>query len=465
MAKKFKNNKEDQKKFSSFGIEKERDYFIENTSMLIMGGVPIIQAIDSVKEGVKSKRMKDVIDSIKEDIGAGLPIWKSFSRARIFPHHVISLIKLGEESGKLDDSLRAAVNEQEKSRVFRSKIYSAMMYPVFVLTLSSFIGIGISWFVLPRLAETFSQLRIELPIMTKVLIEIGAFLGNYGQYVIPLFILLVILKVFFLFFYSKTRFIGQAILFRVPGVGKLIKEVEVARFGYLLGTLLESGIPIKQALFSLREATESTPYKKLYRHLEKGIEEGDSFQKSFKSFKRVDEIIPLPVQQLVFAGEKSGALSEVLLKIGKKFEEKTDGTTKNLTVILEPVMLVLVGASVAFIAIGVILPIYSLVGGVNDGGQEESTRERTPREESITSSDINIIEERSERIRALSVNGGHLPVFREPSLESEVVAEIMPGEEMYYIKKEDLWYKIFLVENEEGWVFEEHVEVIKEDEE
>ncbi len=450
------------RKVSSFGIEKERDYFLENVSMLITGGVPIMEAMDGVKKGVRSKKMKDVIDSVKEDIAGGFPIWKSFLRANIFPQHVISLVKIGEESGKLDENLKVAVSEQEKNREFRSKIYSAMMYPGLVLSIALVIGLGMAWFVLPRLAETFSQLRIELPFATKALIEVGAFLGSYGQYAIPLFIIVIFLKIFFLFSFKKTKFIGQALLFRAPGVGKLIKEVEIARFGYLLGTLLDSGLSIKQALSSLVEATDNLAYRNFYQELSKNIEEGNSFQKSFKAYKNIDRVIPLPVQQLVFAGERSGNLSGVLLKIGENFESKTDSTTKNLTVILEPMMLALIGGVVALIAVGVILPIYSLVGGVGDN---TNPQQRPVQEEAITSPDIDIIEERTERVRALSVKGGLLPVYKEPVFESDVVAEIMPGEEMYYIEKVKDWYKILLLDNKRGWVFEEHVETVEEDEE
>ncbi len=447
------------KKISTFGLEKERDYFIENLSMLIVGGVSITEAIESIKEGVKSERMKKIIDYIKEDIDEGLPVWKSISKTGLFPGHIISLIRLGEESGTIDKSLKTAVIQQDKSRLFRSKIVSAMMYPLFVLSLTFFLGIGLSWFILPRLAVTFSQMNIDLPLITSLLISVGNVLGNYGQYIIPSAVIIIILKIFFLFFFHKTKHIGQTMLFYFPISGRLIREIEIARFGYLLGTLLDAGFPIKKAILSLKEATGTYQYRRFYKHIYDCIEEGNSLKKSFLSYKNISNLVPPPVQELIFTGEKSGALTKTLLKISEKFEEKTDNTAKNLTVILEPVMLVIVGLGVGLVAIGVILPIYSLVGdlggGGGVGGQEIIPSSNLQQEEE----EVVVLRE-DGRIRALPVDESYLPAYEKPSFESEIVLEIMPGEEIIHSGKEDGWYKIPFSKDEFFWVFHEHVEII-----
>ena len=239
------------------------------------------------------------------------------------------------------------------------------MYPVFVLSLTVIIGVGIAWFILPKLATVFAQLKIKLPLITEILINMGTFLGEYGSYVVPAGILVMAVLFFLIFTFSKTKFIGQFILFSSPGIKDLIKEVEVARFGYLLGTLLEAGLPITQALDSLAGATEISPYRKLYLHLRDSVGDGNSIQKSFLAFKHINRLIPAPIQQLVVAGEQSGTLSVSLLKIGQIYETKSDTTTKNLTVILEPILLVIVWLGVVAVALAVILPIYNLIGGFN----------------------------------------------------------------------------------------------------
>lgn len=350
-------------KLQTLFLGKERDYFVENLSMLVAAGMPILSVLDAIAKELRSRRMKKVLTLVREDIESGSPIWKALQKTNLFADHTTSLIRLGEESGKLTENLKVVAIEQEKDRVFRSKLRSAMMYPVFVLLLTVIIGVGIAWFILPKLALVFAQLRITLPLITRVLVSVGIFLGKYGQYVVPTAIAIIAVLFYFIFSFTKTKAIGQFILFSLPGIKQLIKEVELARLGYLLGTLLDAGLPITQALNSLASATEISPYRKLYEHLRYSVEDGNSFQKSFGSFRRADHLIPVPIQQLIVAGEQSGTLSGTLLKIGQTYETKSDTTTKNLAVILEPILLVIVWLGVVAVALAVILPIYSLIGG------------------------------------------------------------------------------------------------------
>lgn len=349
----------------TIGLSKERNYFIENLSMLVASGMPVTGALSSIAQEVHTKRMKAALLAVQKDIESGSPIWKALKGSGLFKEHTVSLIRLGEESGKLVENLKVVAVEEQKERVFKSKLRSAMMYPLFVMTLTVVIGVGIAWFILPKLATVFTQLKLKLPLITKILIGTGTFLGQYGVYVVPPLVILMIAIFYFLFFYSKTKTIGQVILFSIPGIKQLMKEVEVARFGYLLGTLLQAGLPVVQALESLSSATEFRAYRLLYEHLQKSIEEGNSFQKSFASFTGGRQLIPTPIQQLIVAGEQSGNLPGTLLKVGEMFESKADTSTKNLTVILEPILLVIVWLGVVAVALAVILPIYNLVGSLN----------------------------------------------------------------------------------------------------
>lgn len=354
-----------EKRISTFGLSKDRDHFIENLSMLVLSGMAITGAIASIAKETKSPRMKEILEQMLGEIEAGSPIWKAFDKTRLFKGYTISLIRLGEESGKFAENLKVIALEEEKERGFRSKVKSALMYPIFVLGLTGFIGIGISWFILPKLAKIFFDLKLALPFITKVLIGFGVFLSKHGLIVVPLG-LLVIGGIFWLFFsYEKTKFIGEAITFSIPGIKGLMMEVEVARFGYLLGTLLEAGLPITKAIDSLANASEVLRYKKFYFYLRDSVDMGNSIQKSFSLYKDIDKLIPQPIQQLVISGEQSGNLNKTLIKVGQVLEEKSDTTTKNLTIIMEPILLVIVWAGVVTVAFAVILPIYSLVGGLN----------------------------------------------------------------------------------------------------
>jgi type IV pilus assembly protein PilC len=351
----------------TFGLEAEKDYLIEQLSLLLSSGMNTASAISAIREEMKSKSMKKILDIMLDNINSGMSLAATLNEANIFPKHIVSLIKIGEKSGKLSENLKVVAINQQKDRDFKSKVVSAMMYPVFVFGLTIAIGIGIAWFILPNLAKVFGSLKIELPIITKILIGFGKFLGEYGAIFVPSVIVLGFFLVFIFFIFPKTNFLGQYLLFFIKPVRKLLVEAELARFGYVFGNLLLAGLPIVDALLSIQNATLLYKYKKFYKHLTERIEEGSSFQKSFKAYKKSNDLLPYSMQQLIVASELSGSLPETFIKIGKIYEEKTENTTKNLTVLLEPILLVIVWLGVVTVALAVILPLYSLIGGLNSG--------------------------------------------------------------------------------------------------
>ena len=346
-------------------MRKEKEYFIDSLSMLLASGMVVNLALSSINEEIKSRKLKKIIGQIETDIDAGFPLWKALEKTRIFPAYTVSLIRIGEKTGKLAENLKVVASQSEKDRELSSKISSAMVYPIFVFTLTVIVGVGIAWFILPKLANVFASLRIDLPLITQILINIGNFLAEYGIYVVPGAILVLIVLFYFLFSFSKTAFIGQALLFLFAPARRLIQEIEISRFGFTLGTLLTSGLPVVEALDSLHQASTFYNYRRLYAHLRDRVEEGNSFQKSLASFPSSRRLIPTPIQQLLISAEASGRLPESLLKIGEMYEQKADITTKNLSVLLEPVLLVIVWLGVVAVALAVILPLYSLLGGIN----------------------------------------------------------------------------------------------------
>lgn len=356
----------DEKKLSTFGLSKDRDQFIENLSMLVLSGMSIIGALTSIIKQTRTPGMKLILERMKMEIEYGSPVWKTFDRTGFFKGYTISLIRLGEESGKFAENLKVVALEEEKDREFKSKVRSALMYPIFVLGLTGIVGIGISWFILPKLAKIFTDLKLALPFITKVLLGFGVFLSKHGLIAVPVALVVIGFIAYIIFFNKKTKFIGEIIFFSIPGIKTLLMEVEVARFGYLLGTLLEAGLPVTKALDSLIGASEVIRYKKFYTALKESIELGNSFEKSFANYKGSEKLIPESFQQLIISGEQSGNLNKTLIKVGQVLEAKSDTTTKNLTIIMEPILLVIVWVGVVTVAFAVILPIYSLVGGLNN---------------------------------------------------------------------------------------------------
>lgn len=343
---------------------KDRESFTSNLALLLRAGVPIGEAFQSMREVSRSKPLNQALMQMQADVEEGMSLWKSLGRSGIVSGQTLALVQLGEEAGKLVDNLKVAAKQEEKQRIFQSKIRSALLYPTFVLSVTGLVGIGVSWFLLPRLAQTFSQLKLNLPLISRILIGFGIFLQNNGIWAVPGAILVIILISYFLFVNPKTKGIGQRFMYTVPGISKLLYEVELARFGYLLGTLLNAGLSVTQALQLLHDATSSVRYRQFYLYLKDMFDDGYSFKESLVKYKKAKKLIPPAIQQMIIAGERSGALSDTLTEIGGIYEERADISTQNLEIVLEPILLVLVAGGVLVIAIAVILPIYSLVGGL-----------------------------------------------------------------------------------------------------
>ncbi len=339
--------------------------FVDNLALLAASGMDVVLALSVLKREVKTARMKMVIGQIQEDVENGVALSVAFVKTGLFGTNITALIKIGEEAGHLPENLRVAAQSVEKERIFRAKIYSALMYPVFVLALAAVVGIGISWLVLPRLAVVFSQLRVNLPVITKILIAGGVFLGKYGAVFVPLSITLMFFLIYFLFVFDKTKFIGQRMLFAFPLIGGFVSQIEIAHFGFLMGTMLSAGLSLITAFDSLIEVTESIDYRHFYRFIRDKVEEGNSFAKSFALTPDIDRLMPPSVQQMIVAAEQSGSLPETLAKIGERYEQRTEDTTKNIGTALEPALLVVVWFVVFAVALAIILPIYSLIGGFN----------------------------------------------------------------------------------------------------
>lgn len=437
----------------------DKELFMENLSLLLASGMDTVSALTALRQEAKTGGMKVIIGGMLGSIESGMVLSVALEKTGLFGANVVSLIRIGEETGKLSENLKVVADQLQKERSFRSKIASAMMYPVFVLSLTLIVGVSIAWIILPRLAMVFRDLNIKLPLITKFLIDVGLFLNQYGAIFVPSFIFGVLLLIYFVFVFPKTKFIGQELLFSFPGVSELVGEVEIARFGFVLGNLLSAGLPVVTAFDSLIDVTTFKSYRKLYKFLRDRIEEGNSFAKSFASYEGIDRLIPPSIQQMVVAAEQSGYLSDTLLKIGERFEEKTDVTTKNLSTILEPILLVIVWFGVAGVALAVILPIYSLIGGFTEATQPPSfvspavTVTPTPIETPMPTPTPVV-----SRLQVVPIETGFLNVREESSTAATILGRALPGETFEFRVKQGDWYQIVFTGGTLGWVNAAYVE-------
>lgn len=346
--------------YISIGFGSEKDFFIENLALLISSGMGISAALSSMASSIKTNKMKKIVAYIEESVNAGLPLWEAFKQTKLFPERVIALIRSGEEAGRLPEHLNLVTVQLHKEKVFQSRVKSALLYPGIVLSLAFIVGLYLSWFVLPKIITIYNQPESSLPFSTKILIYLGKFFKEYGFLAVSLFILLFAVIVYFMFINKKTKFVGDYILFRLPGVKDLINGVEVGKFGYVFGALLQAGFLIDDSLESLKQSTNYSSYRKFYTYLQDSVLKGDSFSVAFSSYKHSDRFIPQHIQQLIIASEKSGRLPETLIRIGVIFEEKTDAMSRDLATVLEPMVLIIVGLIVGFLLSALMTPIYAL---------------------------------------------------------------------------------------------------------
>ncbi|MFA6000364.1 MAG: type II secretion system F family protein [Candidatus Paceibacterota bacterium] len=348
------------------GSKDEKNFIIENLSIMLGAGLSIPSALTSILNGLRNKALIKIVKRVIKDMDEGSSLYNALAKTTLLPPYALSLIKIGEESGNLTQNLQVVALQQQKEDTLNSKLHSAMIYPILVLSITVVVGLGVAWFILPNLAKVFANLKLELPLITQILISFANLLSRQGYWLVPALIVGLFLIIYFVFFNRRTNHIGQYLLFILPMTRRLIVNLELSRLGYVLSSLLAAGIPIKETVKLLEESSGIYRYKEFYHYLGEGFESGNSFKTSFNKYPKIDRLIPPPIQQVIISGEQSGKLSSSLLLVSNRFDQKTEESIKNLPIVLEPVFLVIIWVGVLGVALAVILPIYSLVGGLNN---------------------------------------------------------------------------------------------------
>jgi type IV pilus assembly protein PilC len=348
------------------GMAKYRHMFIQSIATMLGAGLPLLDSLRAFEAEVRSKAVKKMVQKIVIAVENGAPLWRAMDETYFFTPYEIALVHIGEDAGNLARNMEYLSEQQEKDRALKQKVKMAMIYPTIVLTMMFVIVMGLGIFVLPNLVQVLFSLNVELPLTTRIVIEITKVFEAHGLTFAPL---LVVLFVFLALLSKFTRFkaVTQWFMFRIPGIGSLARQATIARFGVILGGLLRAGVPLVEALESIVGVTQVYAYKTFYQNLLDRITVGDSFAKSFELMPQTKKLLPVSVQQLVVTGERSGTLSETLLKIADIYEQKASETAEKLPIILEPMLLLFIGALVGTIAFAIIVPIYSVVGNIGGG--------------------------------------------------------------------------------------------------
>ncbi len=348
---------------NNIGMGKQRVIMIQSMAMMMNAGLPLIDTLDTLEREMKNRASKKILKKISLAVNSGTPLWRAMDDQYLFTPYEIALVRIGEEAGSLAKNLEYLSEQQEKDHALKSKVRMAMIYPTIVMVLMFIIVMGLGLFVLPNLIQVLLSLNADLPVTTRAVIYITNIFSDHGMVFVPSmmggFVFLFLLAKF-----TGFRAVSQWCTFKIPGIGSLARQATIARFGVILGGLLRAGVPLTEAIASLEDVTHIVAYKKFYGKLLEHISIGDSFSTSFASIKRSGKLLPVSVQQLVITGEKSGTLSDTLLKIADIYEKKASETAEKLPVILEPMLLLFIGALVGTIAFAIITPIYGVVGNV-----------------------------------------------------------------------------------------------------
>ena len=339
----------------------EKMMFSRNLSVMLKAGLSLSRAIDALSRQTKTKKFQAVIKDVSSEIKKGQNLSVSFGRyPKIFPPIFTAMVKAGEKSGKLAEALDLTSSQLGRELFVRKKIKGALMYPLVIVLAMAGIGIMMMIFVVPTLVQTLEELEVKLPASTRFIIFISGSFGNAG-----VFLGIFAVGVFFLFFWLFKTVSGRKVLdvifLKTPLIGALVKKINAARTSRTLSSLLSAGVDIVEALNVTEEVLQNHKFKAVLAKAQKEIQKGSSLS---SIFEKTENLYPPLVMEMVAVGEETGTLSDMFLRLAVFFEEEVSDITKNLTVLIEPLIMVVIGAAVGFFAVSMIQPIYSMVGSL-----------------------------------------------------------------------------------------------------
>lgn len=322
---------------------------------MVSAGLVLSEAIDILVEQQTNKTLKKALEEISQDIKGGLTLAQALGKyPDIFPHLYVNLVKSGEASGKLDQVLIQMADGLEKDREFQARIKGAMIYPIVVISMMVVVVIIMMVFVIPKLVTLYQQSTIDLPLPTKILIGTSSLFLHFWW----LGIIIVVASVIGIKRWNKTpegNLLMGRFMLRTPIIGKIIANVNLTNFNRTFGLLTSAGIPLLESIGIVSDLTDNPVYKNALKEAYLGVEKGLPF-----SSLLTNSAFPKIVSQMVKVGEETGKVDEVFFKLAEYFESESDHLIKNLTVAIEPIILVILGIGVAFLVISIILPIYKL---------------------------------------------------------------------------------------------------------
>ena len=336
--------------------------FTKHVCLMLKSGIPLPESILILEKQTSHSAFKKLLLRIHQEIANGQPLYKALSQfSHVFDAFYVSLIKVAEESGSLEKNLDYLALHLKKQHEFTSKVRGALLYPSIVLGVAIITGIGLSIFVLPKLIDLFASLDVELPLSTRILLWFAEIMKNYGTFLLSSLVLLFVL----IRWAITTQIIKPRwhfFLLSLPVLGVFMQNIQLASMFRNIGTMLGAGVHISTALDAQFETTTNCIYKDCLAGIRSGVKKGKSIEEILTKTNK--KFMPLIAVRMTGVGEKTGKLDETFVYLGDYFEDEVDNTSKNLSTIVEPVILIIVGLIVAFIAVSIIGPIYQFTGSI-----------------------------------------------------------------------------------------------------
>ncbi|HLB50806.1 MAG TPA: type II secretion system F family protein [Patescibacteria group bacterium] len=338
--------------------QKDLLIFFRELATLIGAKVPILPSLQAIREQTENGFMRTVTKEVAADVEDGMALSEAFQKhPKVFPPLVVNMVRSGEVSGNLQGTIMHVADHIERSYQLNAKIKGALIYPAFVVTVAGIVGFLVLTFILPRLTQIIKELDVPIPWYTSVMIVIGDFMQNYWW---------AVLLVFFggiggFIYYIKTE-AGKKewdiIKLRLPVFGKLFQYIYLARFAENLAVLLAGGIPIVRSLVVVGDVVNNSVYQSLILRAAEEVKTGGDISTVFEH----SAYVPPIVTRMIRIGEETGKLSDILASVAEFYQQEIDYFTKNLSTLIEPILIVILGIGVAGLVFSILLPIYNIAG-------------------------------------------------------------------------------------------------------
>ncbi len=335
-------------------------FFTKNLSVMLKAGTTLSEALAVLRDQGKSK-LKMILEEVVEQVEGGHPFSEALEKhPRTFTDIYVNIVKIGEESGTLEDNLGYIAEQIDKSYQLRKKIIGAMIYPAIVIIGAIVLGLGIVLFVLPKITVLFKGFDVELPITTRILIWLSDFFQTYGFWAS----IGGVTGIIFFYILLRQNFIKPTthwFFLNIPILRNITVHSNLASFCRTMGILLQSGVTIDEGINICSRTVSNYHYKKFLVETHSKVKAGDTLASSLATKKRLFSGTDV---QIIKVGEESGTLSDSLQYCASIHEREVDSITKNLSTVLEPLLLISVGLMVGFLALSIITPIYSITGSI-----------------------------------------------------------------------------------------------------